>query len=210
MRIVLLGPPGSGKGTQAEKLSRNLGLPHIGMGDMLREAVKNKAPLGEKAKEFMNSGKLVPDSIILELIGKKMEETKEGFILDGFPRILEQAKRLDTLLEEERENVDVVINLVVGEETILKRLKSRLVCSECGKVYQREDLGPSSGSCGSCDAPLSQREDDVSDTLKQRIKIYLEHTHSLIDYYKKKGILQDISGEGHPQEVFNRIIKMLN
>jgi adenylate kinase len=180
------------------------------MGDMLREAVKNKASLGEKAKEFMNSGKLVPDSIILELLGKKMEETKEGFILDGFPRILEQAKRLDTLLEEERENVDVVINLVVGEETILKRLKGRLVCSECGKVYQREDLGPSSGSCGSCGAPLSQREDDVSDTLKQRIKIYLEHTHSLIDYYKKKGILQDISGEDHPQEVFNRIIKILN
>lgn len=209
MRIVLLGPPGSGKGTQAERLSKNLGLPHIGMGDMLREAVKNKAPLGKKAKEFMNSGKLVPDPIILELLGKKMEVTKEGFIMDGFPRTLEQAKRLDTLLEEERENVDVVINLVVGEETILKRLKGRLVCSECGKVYRREDLG-SSGSCGSCGAPLSQREDDVSDTLKQRVKIYLEHTHSLIDYYKKKGILQDVSGEGHSQEIFNRIIKMLN
>ncbi len=210
MRIVLLGPPGSGKGTQAEKLSKNLGLPYIGIGDMLREAVKNKAPLGEKAKEFMNNGNLVPDPIILELLGKKMEGTKEGFIMDGFPRTLEQAKRLDNLLEEERENVDVVINLVVGEETILKRLKGRLVCSECGKVYRREDLGSSSGSCGSCGAPLSQREDDVSDTLKQRAKIYLEHTHSLIDYYKKKGILQDISGEGHPQEVFNRIIKMLN
>ncbi|TET44242.1 adenylate kinase [Candidatus Aerophobetes bacterium] len=209
MRIVLLGPPGSGKGTQAERLSKNLGLPYIGIGDMLREAVKNKAPLGEKAKEFMNSGNLVPDPIILELLGKKMEGTKEGFIMDGFPRTLEQAKRLDNLLEEERKNVDVVINLLVGEETILKRLKGRLVCSECGKVYRREDLG-SSGSCGSCGAPLSQREDDVSDTLKQRIKIYLEHTHSLIDYYKKKGILQDVSGEGHFQEIFNRIIKMLN
>jgi len=209
LRIVLLGPPGSGKGTQAERLSKNLGLPYIGIGDMLREAVKNKAPLGEKAKEFMNSGNLVPDPIILELLGKKMEGTKEGFIMDGFPRTLEQAKRLDNLLEEERENLDVVINLVVGEETILKRLKGRLVCSECGKVYRREDLG-SSGSCGSCGAPLCQREDDVSDTLKQRIKIYLEHTHSLIDYYKKKGILQDVSGEGHFQEIFNRIIKMLN
>jgi len=209
LRIVLLGPPGSGKGTQAERLSKNLGLPYIGIGDMLREAVKNKAPLGEKAKEFMNSGNLVPDPIILELLGKKMEGTKEGFIMDGFPRTLEQAKRLDNLLEEERKNVDVVINLLVGEETILKRLKGRLVCSECGKVYRREDLG-SSGSCGSCGAPLSQREDDVSDTLKQRIKIYLEHTHSLIDYYKKKGILQDVSGEGHFQEIFNRIIKMLN
>ncbi len=210
MRIVLLGPPGSGKGTQAERLSKNLGLPYIGIGDMLREAVKNKAPLGEKAKEFMNSGNLVPDPIILELLGKKMEGTKEGFIMDGFPRTLEQAKRLDNLLEEERKNVDVVINLLVGEETILKRLKGRLVCSECGKVYRREDLGLSSESCGSCGAPLSQREDDVSDTLKQRIKIYLEHTHSLIDYYKKKGILQDVSGEGHFQEIFNRIIKMLN
>ncbi len=209
MRIVLLGPPGSGKGTQAERLSKNLGLPHIGIGDMLREAVKNKAPLGEKAKEFMNSGNLVPDPIILELLGKKMEGTKEGFIMDGFPRTLEQAKRLDTLLEEERENLDVVINLVVGEETILKRLKGRLVCSECDKIYQREELG-SSGSCGSCGAPLSHSEDVVSDTLKQRVKIYLEHTHSLIDYYKKKGILQDVSGEGHSQEIFNRIIKMLN
>jgi len=209
LRIVLLGPPGSGKGTQAERLSKNLGLPHIGMGDMLREAVKNKAPLGEKAKEFMNSGRLVPDSIILELLGKRMEGTKEGFIMDGFPRTFEQAKRLDTLLEEERENVDVVINLVVGEETILKRLKGRLICSECGKVYRREDLS-SSGSCGSCGAPLSQREDDVSDTLKHRVKIYLEHIHSLIDYYKKKGILQHVSGEGHSQEIFNRIIKMLN
>jgi len=210
LRIVLLGPPGSGKGTQAERLSKNLGLPYIGIGDMLREAVKNKAPLGEKAKEFMNSGNLVPDPIILELLGKKMEGTKKGFIMDGFPRTLEQAKRLDNLLEEERKNVDVVINLLVGEETILKRLKGRLVCSECGKVYRREDLGLSSRSCGSCGAPLSQREDDVSDTLKQRIKIYLEHTHSLIDYYKKKGILQDVSGEGHFQEIFNRIIKMLN
>ena len=210
MRIVLLGPPGSGKGTQAEKLSKNLGLPYIGIGDMLREAVKNKAPLGGKAKEFMHSGNLVPDPIILELLGKKMEGTKEGFIMDGFPRTLEQAKRLDNLLEEERENVDVVINLVVGEETILKRLKGRLVCSECDKIYRREDLGSSLGSCGSCGAPLSQREDDVSDTLKQRAKIYLENTHSLIDYYKKKGILQDVSGEGHSQEIFNRIIKMLN
>ena len=207
---MLLGPPGSGKGTQAERLSKNLGLSHIGMGDMLREAVKNKAPLGKKAKEFMNSGKLVPDPVILELLGKRMEVTKEGFIMDGFPRTLEQAKRLDTLLEKEREDLDVVINLVVGEETILKRLKGRLVCSECGKVYRREDLSLSTRSCESCGAALCQREDDVSDTLKQRVKIYLEHIHSLVDYYKKKGILQDISGEGHPQEIFNRILKILN
>jgi adenylate kinase len=210
LRVVLLGPPGSGKGTQAKRLSKNLGLPHIGMGDMLREAVKNKTPLGERAKEFMNSGKLVPDSIILELLGKRMEGMKEGFILDGFPRTLEQAKRLDALLEKERENLDVVINLVVGEETILKRLKGRLVCSECGRVYQRKDLSFSTRICPNCGAVLYQRKDDDINTLKQRVKVYLEHTHPLIDYYKKKGILQDISGEGHPQEIFNRIIKMLN
>lgn len=177
---------------------------------MLREAVKNKAPLGKKAKEFMNSGKLVPDPVILGLLGKRMEVTKEGFIMDGFPRTLEQAKRLDTLLEKERKDLDVVINLVVGEETILKRLKGRLVCSECGKVYHREDLSLSTRSCESCGAALCQREDDVSDTLKQRVKIYLEHIHSLVDYYKKKGILRDISGEGHPQEIFNRILEILN
>ena len=210
MRIVLLGPPGSGKGTQAERLSRNLRLPHIGMGDMLRKAVKNRTPLGKKAKEFMNSGKLVPDSIILQLLGERMEDTKEGFILDGFPRTLEQAKRLDALLEKERKDLDLVINLEVGEETILKRLKGRLVCSECGKVYQRKNLSFSTRSCPSCGALLCQREDDVSDTLKRRVGIYLEHTHPLIDYYEKKGILQNISGEGHPQKVSNRIVKTLN
>ncbi|MEE9191419.1 MAG: adenylate kinase [Candidatus Aerophobetes bacterium] len=210
MRIVLLGPPGSGKGTQAQKLGRNLGLPHVGMGDMLREALKNRTSLGERAKEFMDSGKLVPDSIILELLGERLEGTKEGFILDGFPRTLEQAKRLGALLEKERENLDAVINLKVREETILRRLPGRLVCSECGKVYQRANLSSSTQRCPSCGAPLLSRTDDVSDTLKKRIEIYLEHTHPLIDYYKKKGILQDVSGEGNPQEVFDRIVKILN
>ena len=177
---------------------------------MLREAVKNRTPLGERAKEFMNSGKLVPDSIILELLGERMEGAKEGFILDGFPRSLEQVKRLEALLEREREKLDAVINLKVREETILRRIPGRLVCSECGQVYQRASPSSSTQRCPSCDAPLFSRADDVSDTLEKRIETYLEHTCPLIDYYEKKGILRDISGEGNPKEVFDRIVKALN
>lgn len=210
MRIVLLGPPGSGKGTQAGKLSENLDLPHIGMGDMLREAVRNEAPVGKKVKEFMNSGRLVPDSIILELLVQRMEETKQGFVLDGFPRTLEQARRLDTLLEKGKKDLDAVFNLKVKEQTILKRLEGRLVCSECGKVYQKKNLDFSIRICPNCGVPLYQRKDDVLDTLKQRVEVYLEHTRPVIDYYRRRGVLKDISGEGSPHEVFNQILKLLS
>lgn len=177
---------------------------------MLRKALKDRTPLGEEAKEFMDSGKLVPDSIILRLLRERMQEAREGFILDGFPRTIEQAKRLGGLMENERKDLDVVINLKVREETILKRLRGRLVCSECGRVHQRGNLGEYLHSCSSCGAPLLSRTDDGSDTLRKRVEVYLEHTHPLIDYYKKKGVLQDVSGEGNSQEVFDRIVKVLN
>jgi adenylate kinase len=208
MRVVILGPPGAGKGTQAEKLARKFAISHLSAGDLLRESVSRGTSLGEKARAYMVKGELVPDWIILEIVGEKMERSKDGFILDGFPRNISQAKALDQYLKKRREKLSMVINLEVNRDTIIKRLTGRLICSQCGKVYHIEKIPPQM-VCQECGAKLKQRMDDSYHTINNRIEVYLKHTHPLIVYYKKKGLLKSISGEGSPQEVFHRILKLL-
>ncbi|MCD6257736.1 adenylate kinase [Candidatus Aerophobetes bacterium] len=208
MRIVILGPPGSGKGTQAEKLSEKFGLKHLSVGDLLREAVANGTVLGKKAKPYMAKGELVPDPIILDLIKEYIDKYSDGFILDGFPRNLNQAKELDEYLKEHQKNLDIVLNIDVDENTVIERLKGRLVCPKCGRVYSVNSL-PSSMVCPRCGAKLEHRMDDNEDTIRNRMRVYQKLTLPLIDYYKKRGLLHNISGKGSPDEVFERIVKLL-
>jgi len=210
MRIIMLGPPGAGKGTQAVRLAKRLNLPHISSGDILREAVKKGTPLGKQAEEFMKRGELVPDSIILELLKEEMEKEKKGFILDGFPRNPDQAKKLDQILLEKGKKIDAVFNLQVKEETVIERLSGRLICPKCGKIYGKSDRAYSTRICESCGTKLSKREDDNPVTIRNRIRVYLKHTYPVIEYYKKRGVLHDIQGEGSPEEIFKRIQEALN
>ena len=209
MYIVMLGPPGAGKGTQAKKLAEKLNIPHISSGDILREAVKKGTPLGRQAESYMKEGKLVPDSIVLELLKNKIEEEKRGFILDGFPRNLQQAEELDRTLREKDKKLDLVLNLLVSEKAVVDRLSARLTCPKCGSVYRKGDASYERGVCESCGVRLYQREDDKPSVIKKRIKTYLESTHPLVDYYKKRGVLRDIPGEGSPGEVFEKIVDSL-
>lgn len=209
MRVVLLGPPGAGKGTQAKKLKDKLSLVHIATGDLLREAVVKKTPLGKEAQSFMKEGKLVPDYIILEILRNKIKEERKGFILDGFPRNLFQAKKLDDFLDKENKKLDWVINLEIRESVIIERLTSRLICPQCGHIYNRENLNESRKVCQVCGASLFRRNDDNPETVKERIRVYLEHTYPLIDYYRRRKVLLNVQGEGSPEEVFQEIVNLL-
>ena len=209
MYLVLLGAPGAGKGTQVEKLKGKLGLVHIAAGDLLREAVKERTLLGQKAENFIKKGRLVSDDIILELLEDKIREEKKGFILDGFPRNLFQAKKLDKILYKENRKLDLVINLEVGENTIIERLSGRLVCSNCGRIYNKENLGNFGSTCRVCGASFFQRDDDNPEAIKERIKTYLKHTHPLIDYYRKKNILYNIEGNQPPEKIAQGILNFL-
>lgn len=210
MYLVLLGAPGAGKGTQVEKLKGKLGLVHIAAGDLLREAVKERTLLGQKAENFIKQGRLVSDDIILELLEDKIREEKKGFILDGFPRNLFQAKKLDEILHKENRQLDLVINLEVKESTIIERLSGRLVCSNCGRIYNKENLGNFGSTCRVCGASFFQRDDDNPKAIKERIKTYLKHTHPLINYYRKKKILYNIEGDRLPEKIAQRILNFLD
>ncbi len=209
MHLVLLGPPGAGKSTQVERLKGKLGLVHIAAGDLLRKAVKERIMLGQKAENFIKQGRLVSDDIVLELLEDKIREEKKGFILDGFPRNLFQAKKLDETLYRENRRLDLVINLEVKEATIIERLSRRLVCSSCGRIYNKENLGDSSNTCRVCGASFFQRDDDNPKAIRERIKTYLKHTHPLISYYRKKKILYNIEAEQSPEEITQRILNFL-
>jgi adenylate kinase len=209
MHLVLLGAPGAGKGTQVERLKGKLGLVHVATGDLLRKAVKERTLLGQKAQNFIKEGKLVSDDIVLELLEDRIREEKKGFILDGFPRNLWQAKKLDEILHRENRKLDLVINLEVKESTIIERLSRRLVCSSCGRIYNKENLGDFSSKCRVCGASFFQRDDDNPEAIKERIKTYLKHTHPLISYYRKKKILYNIEGKQSPEEITRKILNFL-
>ncbi len=210
MRLIIFGPPGVGKGTQAQILSQKLNIPHISTGDMLREAVKNQTELGLKAKSFMDKGELVPDDVMIGIIKEVLasEKCKNGFILDGFPRTIAQAEALDEIFEELNIKLDYVISLEVNDDEIIKRLTNRRVCKNCGAVFNLLiDKIPEDNKCPRCGGELYQRSDDNPDVIKNRLKVYRESTQILLEYYAKKGILKAINGVGEISEITEKICK---
>lgn len=205
LRIVLLGPPGSGKGTQAKRLMEELKVAHISTGDLLREAVKAQSELGKKAKEFMNAGKLVPDDLVIALVREKISTLEGGFLLDGFPRTIEQARKLEEISE-----IDTVINLEVDEDILVDRLTKRRSCKVCGGVYHLLFNPPKEdGKCDRCGGELYQRSDDTEATVKERLRTYRKSTLPLVEYYQSKGNLLNIDGGKDISEVFYSIMKAL-
>jgi len=204
-KIVLLGPPGSGKGTQGEKLSEEMGYVRLSTGDMLREAVRNSTPLGIKAKGFMDSGALVPNDLIINLMKEKINSLGDGtgVIFDGFPRTVEQADALG-----EQIKVDLALNLDVKDEALVERLTKRRSCPKCNAVYHLSNNPPKSNNiCDKCGSELYHRDDDKEETVKNRLKVYRDNTMPLINYYGEKGILVTIEGVGNIDEIFAKVRK---
>lgn len=195
MRLILVGPPGAGKGTQAESIKSKYPIAHISTGDMLRDNVKRGTQLGKKAKEFMDAGKLVSDDLIIEMMRTRLAEddAKAGFLLDGFPRTLVQAKSLDQLLKDMSINLDAVIELNVSDDVVVKRLTSRRVCSSCGAIYNAiSSPTAKEGICDKCGGSVIQRDDDKEEVIRKRLSVFHEQTSPLIAYYKESGLLHTI------------------
>ncbi len=212
MNLIMLGPPGSGKGTQAKRLTERFGIPQISTGDILREAVKEGTPLGKEAKRYMDEGKLVPDEVVVGIVRERLKEPdcEKGFILDGFPRTVAQAEALDQILEEMGRKIDHVIDIEVSEDELLKRLTGRRTCKRCGAMYHIIFNPPKrDGICDQCGGELYQRDDDREETIKARLKVYREQTAPLIDYYEKRGLLRRIEGSGKIDEIEERILKAI-
>ena len=205
MNVVLLGAPGAGKGTQAEKMIETWGIPHISTGDILRKAVAANTPLGQQAKRYMDAGELVPDFVVIGLVKSRLQEpdAERGFILDGFPRTDAQAEALDRALEELGLSLDAVISIDVARDVIVKRLTSRRTCKACGKIYSLISDPPSDPTkCDACDGDLYQRDDDTVETVTNRLAVYDRSTAPLVDYYRSKGLLRQIDGDRPVDEVF--------
>ncbi len=212
MNLILLGPPGSGKGTQAKLIVEKYGIPQISTGDMLREAVAKGTELGKIAKKYMDAGQLVPDEVVIGIVKERLQEPdcEKGFILDGFPRTIPQAEALDKILEELGKKIDAVINIQVPEEEVVKRIVNRRTCRKCGAVYHLIYNPPKEDNkCDKCGGELYQRDDDKEETVRQRYKVYKEQTEPLVEYYAKKGVLYNIDGTKSIEEVFNEIDKIL-
>lgn len=210
MRLILLGPPGAGKGVQAEMLKKRYNIPHISTGDMLREEISNKTSLGEKAQEYVKEGKLVPDDIVIKMVEERLkkDDAKNGFLFDGYPRTINQAIALDKLLEKTNAFIDKVINLEVKEDIILRRLTTRRICSLCGAIYNLLTMKPKvDGICDKCGGELYQRNDDKEEVIKDRLKTYYLQTSPLIEYYKNKVISVDAGRE--KEETFENIVAKL-
>ncbi|WP_448589835.1 adenylate kinase [Thermodesulfobium sp.] len=213
MRLVFLGAPGAGKGTQAKMLVDQLKIPQISTGDMLRKAVADGTPLGKEAKSYMDKGELVPDSVVIGLIKERLQEsdTENGFILDGFPRNVSQAKELDRLLGDLGKPLDVALVLDVPFEDLMKRLTGRRTCRSCGQMYNIYFSPPKiEGKCDICGGELYQRADDNEETIKKRLEVYQSSTEPLIEYYKNKGILKVVQGTGDINEIYRKILVQLN
>ena len=208
MNIILLGPPGVGKGTIASKLSKKMKVPHISAGDMLRENVAQKTELGAKAKNYMDKGLLVPDELVIEMIKERLKrkDCKKGFILDGFPRTIPQAEFLDRALEESHLKINYVLNLVADEMIIIERLSGRRICSKCDSIYHIKNLMPKKEDvCDKCGAKLFRRVDDKPTTIRNRIRVYQEQTKPLIEFYRERKILIEIDTEKPIDEIFKDI-----
>ena len=207
MRIVLLGAPGSGKGTQAQRLQAKYGVPQVSSGDLLRDAVARGTELGKQAKAVMDTGQLVSDDIVLGLIRERLSrpDAANGFILDGFPRNIEQAKSLNALLDELNQPLDAVLLMEVRNETLMKRLAGRRICPNCGTVYNVHSLPEGVTTCGKDGTELYQRPDDKEEVIGKRLRVYDEQTKPLIEHYSNLGLLRAVAGEGELDEVFERM-----
>lgn len=203
----MLGPPGVGKGTQADRVAKRLGVPHIATGDILRKNVSDGTGLGKKAESFMKAGGLVPDEIIIEMMNRRLGEkdARKGFVLDGYPRTFAQAEALDKSFD-----VDVVINIYLEPEDLVKRSTGRRVCDQCQSIYHLLTNPPKvTGKCDKCGSELIQRDDDREDVVRKRIETYDEKTRPLIEYYRRKGLLRQVYGGGLIEEVFHRVLECL-
>ncbi len=210
LNFVFLGPPGAGKGTQADIIAKKHGLVKISTGDILRAAVKNGTELGKLADEYMKRGELVPDEVMLGLIEEQLADIDRGFILDGFPRTVKQAEGLDELLKKKNLPLKAVILLDVPDDEIVKRLSARRVCPNCGAVYNLLFNPPKEDEiCDICGTKLIQRKDDNPETIKRRLDVYREQTSPLIDYYQAKGLLVKIDGTGKPERITEAIEEVI-
>ncbi len=212
MRLVLLGAPGAGKGTQAKKLIDKYDIPQISTGDILRKAVADGTPLGKEAKSYMDKGELVPDSVVIGLVKERLgqDDCKKGYILDGFPRNTSQAETLDGVLGEMNSPLDVALSVDVDMDILMKRLTGRRTCKGCQQMYNIHFTPPKKdGVCDKCSGELYQRDDDKEDTIKNRLEVYDKSTAPLIDYYGRKNILKSVDGVGNIDEIFNNVCSVL-
>lgn len=212
MKIIMLGAPGAGKGTQAKQISSRYEIPHISTGDIFRANIKNGTELGKKAKEYMDQGALVPDELTCDLVMDriKQDDCKNGFVLDGFPRTIPQAEALDNALTKIGEKMDFAINVDVPDENIVTRMSGRRACLECGATYHIVSIPPKKeGICDNCGSKLVLRDDDKPETVQKRLDVYHEQTQPLIDYYDKQGILKTVDGTVSAEQVFTDITAIL-
>lgn len=213
MRLILLGMPGAGKGTQAKKICQEYSIPQISTGDILRQAVKDQTELGKKAKDFMDGGLLVPDEVIVGIVRERLNESdcKNGYVLDGFPRTVVQAGALEEALKNNNANIDAVLNIEVGEKVVLQRLGGRRTCGDCSMMYHEIFNPPKSeGICDRCGGKLIRRDDDRDEPIKKRLDQYRIQTEPLIQYYSDRGVLHTVSGEGDIDDIFTKIKSILN
>ena len=212
MRIILLGPPGAGKGTQAKILAKELNLPHISTGELLRQNVSEDTDLGREAKGYMNKGLLVPDDLIKKMLVLRFAkpDVRAGFILDGYPRNLNQAQTLDEILDQLKLGIDMVIDLKTCESVIVQRLSGRLVCSVCGFNFHIKNMPPKKPlTCDACGGKLYQRSDDREETIKKRLAVYLKESSGLLKYYRERKKLYTLSGDEDAQVVLAKIIQLV-
>lgn len=212
MYLLIMGPPGAGKGTQALLIKQTYNIPHISTGEMFREAISNNTPLGKKAKEIISSGNLVPDEITIQIVSEKLisMDNKKGFLLDGFPRTLFQAQKLDEILNKLSIKIDAVINIVVEQDILIDRIVGRRICKDCQAAYHVKTLKPKvDGVCDICGGELVQRKDDTYETVLNRFKIYDEQTKPIIEYYQKQNLIKNINGEESIEKIFENIKNLL-
>jgi len=213
MRLILLGPPGAGKGTQAKMLKEKFQIPQISTGDILRQAVKDNTELGARTKIVMDAGQLVPDDVVIDLIKERIRQAdcKNGFILDGFPRNIAQAEKLSETLVEMNLKIDKVIDLEVSAEEVVNRLTGRSTCPECGAMFHHMSRPPKvSGVCDGCGGRLEQRPDDNRETIQERLKVYMESTAPLKEFYKKQENLKMVEAKGSVEEIFSNVCKIID
>ncbi len=208
MRMIFLGPPGVGKGTHAAEAGEHYGIPKISTGDMLRDEIKNDSELGKKAQEYMNAGRLVPDELVIEILKERISQKDciNGFILDGFPRTLEQAEALESISE-----IELVVNFNLSHENLMQRLGGRITCRKCEAIYHVKNNPPKrEGVCDLCGSELYVRKDQKPEVIETRLETYEKQTKPLIDYYRKKDLLVDFNAEGEVKDVSERLIKLID